>query len=90
MPTTRVMAMATCTATRMPSRSLRPRAWPTRTVAARAKLSGTMKIREVKLRAIWWLATTWAPRLPISRAMTAKMLTSKKIVSPTGKPRRSM
>ena len=47
-----VIASEQRTARLSPALSWRPRACPTRTVAARAKLSGIMKISEVKLSAI--------------------------------------
>ncbi len=85
-----VIASEQRTARLSPALSWRPRACPTRTVAARAKLSGIIKISEVKLSAIWWPATISGPSRLINSAITAKMLTSKKIDSPTGSPSRSM
>ncbi len=45
-----------------------------------------MNTSEAKLRAIWCPATTVAPRPPISRAMTAKMLDSANTAMPIGRP----
>ena len=42
-----------------------------------------MNTSELKFRAIWWPATTEAPRLPINRAITAKMLDSANTADPT-------
>ena len=48
-----------------------------------------MKIIELKFSAIWCPATTVAPRPPISRAITEKMLDSAKIDTPIGRPTES-
>ncbi|MNP15458.1 hypothetical protein D3C76_1078160 [compost metagenome] len=45
-----------------------------------------MNTSELKFRAIWWPATTVAPRLPINRAITAKMLDSANTAMPIGRP----
>ncbi|MNG10438.1 hypothetical protein D3C84_939050 [compost metagenome] len=45
-----------------------------------------MNTSELKFRAIWCPATTVAPRLPISRAITAKMLDSANTAMPMGRP----
>ena len=45
-----------------------------------------MNTRELKFRAIWWPATTFSSRLPISRAITEKMLASANTEMPIGRP----
>ncbi|MNY71775.1 hypothetical protein D3C86_2101970 [compost metagenome] len=45
-----------------------------------------MNTSELTFRAIWWPATTVAPRLPINKAMTAKMLDSANTAMPIGRP----
>ncbi|MDT4887992.1 hypothetical protein FQZ97_1244910 [compost metagenome] len=45
-----------------------------------------MNTRELKFSAIWCPATTVAPRLPISRAITAKILDSANTAMPIGTP----
>ncbi|MCY1459804.1 hypothetical protein D9M71_773080 [compost metagenome] len=45
-----------------------------------------MNTSELKFRAIWCPATTVAPRLPINRAITAKMLDSANTAISMGKP----
>ena len=59
-------------------------------VSAIAVLKGTMNRMEVTESATWWPATTVSPSGLTSTATLAKELTSKKIASPMGRPRRAM
>ena len=77
-------------APRVPGRSPRPTACPTRMEAASATPSGTMKVSEARLMATWCPAIARVPSQPIIRATKAKAPNSSVYWQPIGSPSRSI
>jgi len=83
------MAMAVRPARWAPRLSPAPVARPTRTVEAMPTPSGTMKVIEAMLMAIWWAASEVAPNVPMTRVMLLNSMASKIMERPIGRPRRN-